>query len=335
MKLLFEQPRFAQPSFQQSVKSSKRRLIAVFGTGLIGTAIVRALGEITSFTTESRSFRWSARDATLADAQALLEWITGRVGGDADARGFDEVMVLWSAGRAGFAAADAETTLELEAFRIVLDLVERLHRDHPDLPLAFHLVSSLGGLFEGMQNIDASVAPAPTRAYGRLKLAQERLLEDRMGFCGRAIYRPSSVYDFLGAGYRMGLIPTLVRNGMLYKVSTIVGEMSTQRDYILASDVGRFIARQMLTERSETAPAYWFLASGKPSTIHEVQNAVESRLGRRIFICFEKHPGRANASDITVGPAALPSGWSPTDLVTGISLVTERMYRRGALAAPR
>jgi hypothetical protein len=47
---------------------------------------------------------------------------------------------------------------------------------------------------------------------------------------------------------------------------------------------------------------------------------------------FESNPLLDNSSDITVNRSALPSNWSPTDLRTGINIITEQMYRKGALA---
>src|SRR5262249_7810010 len=142
----------------------------------------------------------------------------------------------------------------------------------------FHLLSSAGGLFEGQRFVDTSAKPAPRRPYGEAKLAQEERTAKLRPEVATSIYRPSSVYGFSGAGGRAGLVNTLIENTRKHCPSHIFGDSDTVRDYVLASDIGNFIAGRMSLpiERSRT----FLLASGKPSSTQEILKISEKVMGR-------------------------------------------------------
>jgi UDP-glucose 4-epimerase len=312
-------------------RSRVRHVVAIFGVGLIGNAVVCALRENSKFDSELKQFRWAGLKQLREDALLIEKRIDKFLLKDRSADLNNQIAVLWSAGRAGFLADDQEVDAEFGAFRTVVELANRLGHKCHKTRLSFHLVSSIGGLFEGLKNIAHSQPGNPTRPYGQLKLAQEEFLKRSFPESAINIYRPTSVYGYSGPGCRMGLIPTLIRNGMSNRVSRIVGSVSTLRDYVFSGDVGNFIANRLLETPAENGPNLYFLASGKPSNIYEVQQLVEEKLRRRIFISFDSDPVHDNSSDITVSRAALPTSWAPTDLRTGINVVATDMFQYGAI----
>ena len=187
-------------------------------------------------------------------------------------------------------------------------------------PAAFHLVSSAGGLFEGQRHVDAASLPKPLRPYGAAKLRQEGLLLGLQGVAPR-IYRPASLYGTPRPSGRAGLIATLLENARLNRVTTISGDAGTLRDYVLVDDAARFIARQV---HEGGALSRALLASGKPSSIAEVLSAVAARIGRQPYVRYTTQ--RSNALDMSYRASALPPGWSPADLRTGIARAAGRQH---------
>ena len=208
---------------------------------------------------------------------------------------------------------DAET--EMEAYRDVVVLVKEIHRNLHDAPVFFHMVSSAGGLFEGQCNVTSDTPPQPVRPYGILKWGQEKYASN---LCGSGlnvlIYRPSSVYGYIGKDGRLGLVPTLIHNGRHMKVSYIFGSIDTLRDYVLASDIGIFIADSIL--EPDSGFRLFTLASGKPSTIFEILRSVEGLLRRKLYLQFNATD--RNSAHNSYSRSILPGAWKPTDLQTGI-----------------
>jgi nucleoside-diphosphate-sugar epimerase len=297
------------------------QVVLLFGLGLIGAAILRAIEVRRSSDLSTAPFSWHDSGRQAAEGRALLlavesilttnksEWWLGA-----------DVHTVWSAGRAGFASAAAELDEEFESFRNVVEVSSNLADAWPQASHAFHLVSSAGGLFEGQVAVCAADQPRPRRSYGELKLRQERFLSDHSTF--RAfVYRPSSVYGVAGAGARAGLIPTLLRNALNGAVSSIYGEPTTLRDYVFADDVGRFIAERIISTGPTTGS--YILASGKPTTVLEVCRSVEAVLDRSLYVAY--HSATHNAAHTTFRPSALPDDWRPMDIYTGIRLCHARM----------
>ena len=124
------------------------------------------------------------------------------------------LTIIWSAGRAGFAASEADAQQEIDSFQKVIALSELLVNEHPSTTSSFHMLSSAGGLFEGQTNVGRTSTPRPLRPYGVIKLEQELLLNKWVTPATKFCYRPSSVYGLPHQGQRMGLIPTLLQNGI-------------------------------------------------------------------------------------------------------------------------
>jgi UDP-glucose 4-epimerase len=204
--------------------------------------------------------------------------------------------------------------MEQKAFEDVLNLSQRLKERLPAARLSFHLLSSAGGLFEGQRQVTGSSNPSPRRPYGAAKLEQEACLLRFHPDTSTHVYRPSSVYGFSGAGVRLGLVNVLIQNALRHQVSRIYGNPHTMRDYVLASDIGRFISDRIIGQSG--ASGTFLLASGKPSSTFEILHRIQDVTRRKIYLRFE--PETDNSSHNTYCARSLPEGWHPTDIDAGI-----------------
>jgi nucleoside-diphosphate-sugar epimerase len=300
--------------------------IAVFGAGLLGSAIVNAVTSTALLQSERISLSWT--DAALQERQ--LQELEARIsaGLREPVKGVPALKVLWSAGRAGFAATEAETAVELESFRAVLGMTERLARRLSGVRMGFYLLSSAGGLFEGQRHVDQTSKPEPRRPYGFLKQRQEELLAVSGAPITKRVYRPTSVYGYLRPNQRIGLISTLILNGLRHQVSNITAWMSTLRDFVFVEDIARFISRILLEDDAEGEESTAVLAHAKPFSIFEIEKMVENVLGRKIYVSYSLEP--SNREDITFSHSVLPPGWHSSDLGSNISLIYKEAVASGA-----
>ena len=299
----------------------RHQAVLLFGAGLIGGRIAESLLRRGWAGSESPT-PWDD-DAELGRHLDEVERLVSDEGGV----NFERLDIVWSAGRAGFAADEAQARGEEQNFRRVLDLLSRLAASSV-ADLVVHLVSSAGGLFEGQRHVDPSSVPSPCRPYGVLKLRQEELLRelgtrrpDGARPLVRRIYRLASVYGPAPRGVRRGLIGTLLLNAAEGRATPIVGQLTTLRDYVFTEDVARHLADACTTEVTDTCEV---LASGKPTTIHEIVQhvgRVVHRVPRLVFAAT-----RDNATDITFAPQVLPQRWSTTDLETAIFQLHQHVF---------
>lgn len=282
----------------------------VFGTGAIGGAVARRLQRVRPFTATNVRVPWSDAAARVAALDGVFSALEQR----AQQR---PVRVIWAAGKAGFAATSAETEGEFVAYAEVVERVKRLQRRDGGSRHRFHMFSSAGGLYEGRSVRAPSEEPAPVREYGHLKLAQEQHGLAELAADGIAIYRPSSVYALPGHGARLGLVGILVRNGIAQRTSTIVGALDTLRDYVLAPDIGVYVADRAIGDVDDE-PNVHMLVSGSPASILQVIAAVESVIRRRLYVRIAE---AWNAQNITFSPTVRASRFSPTPLRVGVEMV--------------
>lgn len=283
--------------------------VLVFGAGLIGTSVIEAMRLRTPLDARFLPLDWT-NPAQRAEQIAEIE----REASDAASRGA-RLSILWSAGRTGFAATEDETAAELASYRELLAMSAGLARRFGRV--AFHLISSAGGLFEGQLRIGRGAVPHPRRPYGHLKLLQERLLLEESGFASRRIYRLSSAYGPLRPNVRAGLVSTLLLSAARGEVTRLTGRMDTLRDFVFGADLGAHIADSILA--AATADDIVVLASGRPCSLFEVKSIVERVIGRKLHVTFAREA--ANAEDITFDASALPAGWSASDVRWNIGLI--------------
>lgn len=299
--------------------------VAVFGAGLLGSSIVNAVLSTAPLRAEKIPLSWT--DAALQGQQ--LQALEARIAAALKEDGRTLLKVLWSAGRAGFAATEAETAVELESFRAVLGMTERLAQRFPGARTALYLLSSAGGLFEGQRHVDQTSRPEPRRPYGLLKQRQEQLLLASGAPITKRIYRPTSVYGYLRPNQRIGLISTLILNGLRHQVSTITAWMSTLRDFVFVEDIARFISRLLLEDAAEGEESTATLAHAKPFSIFEIEKMVENVLGRKIYVSYSLEP--SNREDITFSHTVVPPGWQSSDLSSNISRIYKEAVASGAV----
>ena len=284
------------------------RAVLLFGEGLIGGAIRHELEGTYGFRLTRFPFNWECESDAGALSRiedGLEEWVD-RIGTTAT------VSWIWAAGRAGFLATESQLAAEFVRYQEVLNWVQRLdskkfHR------LDAHLMSSAGGLFEGMRCIGERSAPDPRRPYGRTKLEQERLLTEAGGFSAIRIYRASSVVGLPRKGGRRGLIPTMVYNGLRHSETLVFGTPDSLRDYVWVGDVAEFVAKDV-TQGSVRGASPTLLASGISFSILSIKARIERLLLRRLLVRYAAPGDELNAADITFAPSSHPSGWRPRNL---------------------
>lgn len=295
-------------------------LTAIFGVGLLGSGVATALRSAhRSLETATCALAWRDAELQRVHLMAIEALIHQRVRAAVKARKRVSIRLLWSAGDAGFSATEPELAGEGRSFEAVLTTAQSLAAGLPEADVAFWLLSSAGGLFEGQRLVDGTSGPQPLRPYGRLKRWQEELLLATPDPLRPRVVRISSVFGRVDPRHRMGLIPTLIDEGLRRDVSIIHGSPSTLRDFIWVDDVARYLAGELLGSRFGPPPTVSYLCSGRPTALGEVLCHVETVLGRRLAVRFSAEP--TNAADITFSPRLRPADWSTTDLPLAIAQV--------------
>jgi UDP-glucose 4-epimerase len=304
--------------------------VAVFGVGLVGSALADRLQSLGGMSARGFPLDWHdprERDRQLGEIEARIIESCGMAAGG-------RLTLVWSAGRAGFAARREETEAELASFRAVLALGARCADSMRNATTRIVHFSSAGGVFEGQRHVDSSSVPRPLRPYGELKAVQERLALS--AGLPAIIVRLSSVYGCARPGQRAGLVSTLILNGIRREVSSIFGSMDTLRDFVWANDVAAFVSRLILggggPGPGEALTV--LLASGRPFSIFEIQKVIEDLLGYRIYTSHA--PRASNREDITFARSVLPSDWISSDLRSNVGIVYREAMRTGhGSAGPR
>jgi nucleoside-diphosphate-sugar epimerase len=293
--------------------------IAVFGVGLIGSAIVKCLGKRAPLREDIYPLIWTSSFLQFRQLRHIEDTIVSHLCGNSGParivtqQGVKRALrIVWSAGRAGFSSTLEETSKELSNFQHILDLTERLTLRCPDTHVTFYLLSSAGGLFERQRHVDRHSKVEPHRPYGLLKQRQEQFLMAVDIELVKKIYRPTSVYGFVRARHRMGLIPVLLLNGLRQETTHITGRMSTLRDFVCAEDVAALLAGDLLDENEAAKGSLCVLASGKPCSLYEAKEIVESTIKRKIYVNYSLD--RSNSEDVSFSPVCLPPGWQASDL---------------------
>lgn len=291
------------------VSAGGERRIALFGVGLIGSAIDDALGNQRAWRSTRVPFDWQddvQRQMALAAVGRALEAEPEKAPPRCD--------IIWAAGASGFSATHSQMEAERRMVGELCQVADALAGRNTEFRVTFHFISSAGGLFEGMRNVRPETQPAPLRPYGTGKVEQERMVLALRPRIAVRIYRPASVYGFR-PGARRGLFATLIANALTNQTTLINGSERTLRDYIFSQDVGKFIAGKVIA--TADGDATYLLASGKPTSMFEAITLIERLLGRPIYRRFE--PSATNARDLSFGPCGLPPDLVVTPLNVGLA----------------
>lgn len=308
--------------------TGRHHVIALFGLGLIGSALQHELRQRLIAANDLLPFGWGPA-APFALQSAAIEHAVARQATNLDIAGQQSLFdCVWCAGVGGFATPAEAFETERRAFGAVLDFARRLATRLPDSEHTFHLLSSAGGLFEGRRHVSGSTRPEPLRPYGRIKLEQEALTRDLPGRINTQIYRPTSVYGFAPRG-RTGLVAALAGDAIRRRTTRIFGNPNTIRDYVFADDIARFIADAVIYRAPS---ATHLLASGKPTSVLEVVRHVEARMQRSLYVQFDTTP--SNARDMSVEHGSLPPSLRATPLQIGIATTADRVMRHMTGPAP-
>lgn len=298
--------------------------VLLFGTGLIGNAIMHSLArQGQKYTIALPSF-WNEREARQTQYRHVTEHVAAR------AKTVElDFEIIWSAGSGSFASSREALLDEQTAFEDTLQLFESV----AGLGRArYHYFSSAGGLYEGQVQVHPGAKPRPLRPYGEMKLEQEKLLKDcaaRQGGLSR-IYRPSTVYGAREFGRRAGLVSHLFWNALHNQATTLESRVDALRDYVWADDVGAYIAHQVLDCQDRTSRTD-FLVTAKPSSIHEVANRIRRMLGKTLLLQYSDRS--RNDANITFRSDLMPKDWHPTGLEQGLRAVrreTANIYLQDA-----
>lgn len=299
-----------------------KKIIALFGEGLIGSSIIGALSR--QFERETITFTYDYPEEHSTQLGEIIRRIS-LLSTDTQS----DLYVIWSAGKVGFSATERDAESELAIYRIILDFACFCAELYPIKSCSFYCISSAGGLFEGQKLVTPLSKPNPRRPYGRLKMTEEDLLLCSPMRIRKKIYRLSTVYGPVKKGYRLGLISTLIYNGICHNVSHIVGNSASLRDYIWNGDIGRYIARDLEDDFRKHNDVIVHLASGKPSSIDEIKQIIEKILDKKIYIAFSY--ANENSSDITFSKMILPECWNPVDIKTAAQSIYNDWKKGGGI----
>ncbi len=298
---------------------SKSQLVLIIGLGLIGNSVFKILNNYVNCVIGNYNFSWLNPLMQDIELKNMAINFNSILGNKSPFNQYSQLDILWCAGKCGFNASEQQTHAELETFRKISLFTSTLSANHPHKTIRFHLISSAGGLFEGQKEVNFSNPPVPYRPYGILKLCQENIVLSMPNAIQKIIYRPSSVYGPIQKLGRLGLIPALILNGLSKKVTYISGNLTTLRDYIFVSDVGRFIVSKVLFSDKLENLSIFFIVSGKPTSILEIKKHIEKKLNRKIYLNFNYTA--TNDRNITFHQNVLPYKGGIVDLATGINIV--------------
>ena len=302
--------------------TNKTHLIALFGIGLVGSAIALKIEDLLGMKAFHMSFDWETRFKQQKHLLSIVDLIVSFLKRAPDSR-FD---VIWSAGRSGFSASRKQTELESANFQTVLDLADLIAERFPRRIMQFHFISSAGGLFEGQRHVNPGSQPKPMRPYGALKLEQEKRIRHISGLYRKHIYRPSTLYGRIGDGLRRGLISTLILNGVRNRITTITGNMATIRDFVATNDLSAFIVSKVVGLEGQSSNIY-MLVSSKPTTILEIKQHIEDLINRKLYINNLLNP--TNDLDNSFAPEVMPENWYPSSLKQNIRIIYQQVLGKG------
>lgn len=273
----------------------------ILGVGIVGEQVVSAVKLLPGgVPLDDRLVptQWDDLVASLEQASAALK-----------ARPPSRTRVFWCAGRAGFGSDAVECEGEMANFRLALRWAESLNG-----PLEFHLSSSAGGLHEGQVLVSAPEPVTTVRPYAALKLQQEQALAASK-LTAQFVYRISSVYGPPSPGRRLGLISALVLNTLRHRPTLITAHASTQRDFVSAGDVGRFMASEA------KSPGLHYLISGTPLSIWALQLAVERTFQRPVSVVYSLQ--KDNVASTSFLPSLKPAHWDASSVESNLPRIAQ------------
>lgn len=312
--------------------------------GLLGSHVVEALSahapDATLWAGAPSGIPWQAPGPAFEDIASRA-----RAFADAVRSGPHAWTVCWCAGAGVVGTTEEALAVETSYLDLLLrTLGERL----PGRPGRILLASSAGGVYGGNpeQPLDEASACMPLSAYGRNKLAQERLLgawaSDRPEV-GVLVARMSNLY---GPGQDLrkpqGLIAHISRSLIHRRPVHLYVPLDTQRDYLFAPDCAAQLvaALERLRGRTGEGMVVKVFHAGGTVTIARIIGIFARIAKRQPRIICSVDPARSLQPDrlqfrstVWADLASL----ARTDLATGIHRVHQYqlgLFQRGQLPPP-
>ncbi len=302
-------------SFLGDTNKTPPRIVLVFGSGLVGCQVLKALESYAPVKECHVQYSWQCDDDISRRQLSVLTDLLNEHLAFFPIDPAPSVSIVWAAGKTGFDSAEEAVEWEMRDFKRIISFAEQSAAENGG-PHRFFMLASAGALFEGQRLILKNSIPSPRRPYGFLKREQECLLA-RAEISGKFVYRLSSVYGPFTEGNRINLISAMLTAGLRRQVCRIFGNLGTLRDYVDSRDIGLFVAGEIMSALPQASDRPLILASYKPTTIFEMRKIIEDSLRRKLYVSFDPVP--SNALDITYAPSCAPSHfWNPTTLYLGI-----------------
>ena len=314
--------------FSINQNEQHKYLVVIIGLGRIGTAVTRQFMSAYNPVLKVLKSDWT-EEAFKKSLDTLFDAIIGAIGEKAEG-GLSEtfVKILWCAGSAGFDSCSAIIHHEMNTYKYFLEEC-KIRLDHKAIrSVDFFLISSLGGLYEGIKLVTRNAAPKPKRDYGHLKFEQEIALHKNEFFSNKVIIRASSIYGYITRGHRSSLIEIIIQNGVTNKITEITGRATTLRDFVWADDFARIIMLEMV--KNSCVSRILNISSFKPSSIMEVQNTISRILNRKLYFQYNLYP--RNAEDITTTSIGNLLFDNYTDLTLGAKKIYLELLQSGCIA---
>lgn len=213
--------------------------------GLLGSHVLKALPEQAPGTVVwdpgELGISWQDPERAFPEIETLAGAFAGEV-----LSGGSPWAVLWCAG-SGVVGTTEETLAVETAYlgRLLRILGERL----PDIPGRVLLASSAGGVYGNNpeQPLTELSACEPISAYGRNKLAQERVLLDWVKGYPKVSTLIARISNLYGPGQNLqkpqGLIAHISRSLIHHTPVNLYVPLDTLRDYIFAADCAAQLVR--------------------------------------------------------------------------------------------
>jgi hypothetical protein len=122
----------------------------------------------------------------------------------------------------------------------------------------------------------------------------------------------------------MGLISTLLSNGMRRRETHFIGRMDTLRDYVSNIDVARYIVGRVLGSHAQGGT--FLLASARSVSLFQLKVLAERTIGRNIYASYASE--LTNSADMCFLPSCLPGDGRFRDVETGMRQIFHSLLLR-------
>ncbi|MEK7136921.1 MAG: NAD-dependent epimerase/dehydratase family protein [Patescibacteria group bacterium] len=307
--------------------------------GLLGGSLARACEESGVALWKSPAFPWNERAALQRACTNAVRAFAGQI------QKGQPWIVLWAAGIGTVGSAESALAEETHAWEMLLQIAsEYLLPAHPCGTLFFS--SSAGAIYSGVGSalITEDTPPHPLSAYGRTKIAQEKLLTswaEQHPSISCVTGRISNLYgERQNLAKHQGVISHCSGRILRRAPIHVYVPLDTIRDYVYSEDCARAILALLLATQRASHPRriLKIFASERTTTLAEILG-IFTRIAKTPphIVCgraenAKEHP-RCVRFHSTVAKELLPL-LRRTSLLEGIHRLHEhqrRLFEQGAL----